>query len=443
MPALDEKYGKFSRDEKDDLKHAQVTVENRVVPDIQDDSEGASLEYPDGGLRAWLVVLGAVCNHFSTFGYGTSWGTFQAYYQDHILQDSTPSAIAWIGSIQFSLCFITGMLYGRLFDKGYYRSMLTISSLLVIVATFLVAECKVYWQFVLCQGVAIGLGNGGIYSVNVPIIAHWFERRRGLAIGLVTAGAAAGGVFFPIVIRVMLPRVGFQWCMRIIGFILLAMLGLGNLLLKTRLPPSKIRLRERSLRQIFLSSAYNVYCICGFTAFLGIYTALTFFNSIAVSYGIDPNFAIYLTSIVNGVSGVSRLLCGIFVDRWGALNVMIPFTLISAISTYAWPFARDEASLVTVAVIYGFATGAFISAIVNPIFKMGASEDFGLRVGLANTFIGAGALVGPPISGAIQKSSGGYNAVGYYAGSVVLLATIQMVITRQLLLGRAVVRGKI
>ncbi|KIM86442.1 hypothetical protein PILCRDRAFT_326420 [Piloderma croceum F 1598] len=57
-------------------------------------------EYPDGGLRAWLVVFGTVCDTFSTFGYVNAWGAFQAYYEETLLKDSSPSNIAWIGSIQ-------------------------------------------------------------------------------------------------------------------------------------------------------------------------------------------------------------------------------------------------------------------------------------------------------------------------------------------------------
>jgi MFS transporter, MCT family, solute carrier family 16 (monocarboxylic acid transporters), member 10 len=66
--------------------------------------------------------------------------------------------------------------------------------------------------------------------------------------------------------------------------------------------------------------------------------------------------------------------------------------------------------------INSFASGAYISLLVNPIFAMSETSDVGLRVGIAMTALGIGALVGPPISGAIENSSGGFPAVGYYAG---------------------------
>ncbi|THU87429.1 MFS general substrate transporter [Dendrothele bispora CBS 962.96] len=392
-------------------------------------------DFPDGGLRAWLVVFGAMCNTFSTFGYVNSWGTFQAYYQQANLRTTSASDIAWIGSIQFSLIFLPGLVVGRLFDVGYFRVVFTTSAILIVVATFLVPECKEYWQFVLCQGMAIGLGCGGIYSSNTAVIAHWFKRRRGLALGIITVGASIGGIFFPIVIRSLIQRVGFTWCMRTLGFILMFTLGLANVTVRRRLPPSGGDFRDIFNFRLFASASYSIYCLSGFVAFLGMYTVLTFINSSAVFYGVPPGFAVYLTSIANGTSGVARYLCGSLSDRLGSMNVMIPFTLVAAVMTFAWPFARSEGSLIVIAIIYGFASGAYISLIVNPILAMpGSVNEAGRRIGLAMTVLGLGALVGPPISGAINRSTGGFPAVGYYAGSVILISAALMIFTRHLVL---------
>jgi hypothetical protein len=52
------------------------------------------------------------------------------------------------------------------------------------------------------------------------------------------------------------------------------------------------------------------------------------------------------------------------------------------------------------------------------------------------TLTAIGALAGPPISGAINTASGGYSAVGYYAGSMILASIVLMLITRHLVLGK-------
>jgi hypothetical protein len=47
---------------------------------------------------------------------------------------------------------------------------------------------------------------------------------------------------------------------------------------------------------------------------------------------------------------------------------------------------------------------------------MGVSGDVGRRLGMFMSITAIGALTGPPISGAINSVTGGYEEVGYYAG---------------------------
>lgn len=61
-------------------------------------------------------------------------------------------------TIAFS-AFIHSGLYitGRLFDIGIFKLPYLIASAVLVTACFLVAECKEYWHFLLCQGFAIGV----------------------------------------------------------------------------------------------------------------------------------------------------------------------------------------------------------------------------------------------------------------------------------------------
>jgi len=69
------------------------------------------------------------------------------------------------------------------------------------------------------------------------------------------------------------------------------------------------------------------------------------------------------------------------------------------------------------------------------MIEFGETADVGRRIGMFTTIFAAGALVGPPISGAISVATGGFEAVGYYAGSMVLLAVALLCVVRQLVLG--------
>jgi hypothetical protein len=60
---------------------------------------------------------------------------------------------------KFAFIFFPGVIAGRLFDYGYFNHELLGGTILLVVATILAAECYTYWQFVLCQGLAIGASD--------------------------------------------------------------------------------------------------------------------------------------------------------------------------------------------------------------------------------------------------------------------------------------------
>jgi MFS family permease len=97
-----------------------------------------------------------------------------------------------------------------------------------------------------------------------------------------------------------------------------------------------------------------------------------------MSYGMDETLAFYLISIINAASVVGRIVPGVLSDRMGAYNVQILFTFLVAIAVLAyWMPSTNNAAIITFAVFYGFASGAFISlfmvcvAMISPIKRLG------------------------------------------------------------------------
>jgi MFS transporter, MCT family, solute carrier family 16 (monocarboxylic acid transporters), member 10 len=74
---------------------------------------------------------------------------------------------------QYSLIFLPGLPIGRLFDKGYFKLPLFCASIILVGATFVTAECKEYWQFLLVQGFIIGLACGVIFGPVLGAVATY------------------------------------------------------------------------------------------------------------------------------------------------------------------------------------------------------------------------------------------------------------------------------
>ncbi|TBU50236.1 MFS general substrate transporter [Dichomitus squalens] len=400
--------------------------------------EGAPLdefeEHPDGGLRAWLVVIGCAAGACATFGLVNAWGVFQAFYTTSILKGTSPSTIAWIGSIQYALVFIPGLVVGRIFDMGHVKLPLGLASALLVAATFLTAQCTRYWQFLLCQGIALGIACGVIFGVIMGCPAHWFRRKLGLALGIMALGSSIGGTLYPIIVKNLMQKVGFQWTMRVLGFIEIGLLAVQFLTVERRLPPRK-RSGPFFDFTVFKSIPFSLYSFSSFLAFLGIYTVLTYIDVSAVSEGVPENFAFYLLAIANACSAVGRIVGGTLSDYTGPLNIMTPATFLAGIMTYIWPFATSVGGNIGVAIVYGASSGVYVSLLAAPTVHMGRTEDVGVRVGMSMTLVALGAVAGPPISGAINAATGGFKFTGVYAGTAVMAAVVFLIFTRISILG--------
>ncbi|KAJ6507069.1 MFS general substrate transporter [Mycena sanguinolenta] len=392
-------------------------------------------DFPDGGFRAWLVLFGGLCIFFSTWGYVTSWGVFQAYYQQSILRGSSPSEIAWTGSLQHSIIFLPGLIVGRLFDVGLFRIPFAAGSVLIVLATFLVPLCRTFTDFLLCQGLATGLGCALVIPPTFAVVCHWWKRRRAFALGVMTCGSALSGTIIPIVVRRLLEVLGFAWTLRIIGFMLTFMLGVANMCVARRLPP--IRPASRIFNwSVFRNSTFFVYCAAQFVVSLGSYIVPSYISSSAVSAGISRNFAFYLVAIINGSTSTGRILFGFLGDRFGAMNVMIIVGVFVAALTMIWPHCRSVTSLTVLSVFYGFTNASYSPLTQVPAAAMGSPSDLGLRIGILSTFLGLGTLCGPPLGGLLNDTRLGYAAVGYFGGGMLLVGTVLMTVSRFLAVPR-------
>lgn len=192
---------------------------------------------PDGGVRAWIQVLCAWFAIFNTWGFVNSFGAFQPFYES-ILPESA-SAISWIGSLQACLLFTLGMFSGRALDRGWFRPTVALGISIHLVGMFTLSLASSYWQLLLTQGLCTGVGGGIFFVPIMGLCSTYFSSHRGVALGIVTSGNSAGGIIYPVVVRELLPRIGFGWTVRVLGFINVASLALVLAFMQPRLPPRR------------------------------------------------------------------------------------------------------------------------------------------------------------------------------------------------------------
>lgn len=176
---------------KDDLNSSTTpSIIENIIPGERNESTPAAP--PNGGSRAWLVVLGVFFLFIETWGISSSYGAWQQYYQDVLLPSQPPSNLAWIGSIQSFLLVITGLIAGPLFDMGYLRLLLLVGHVLMVLALMMTSLCTEYYQLILAQGVLFGLGSGLIYIPGMALMTTLFTTKKPFAVGVLSTGTSVG-----------------------------------------------------------------------------------------------------------------------------------------------------------------------------------------------------------------------------------------------------------
>ena len=390
---------------------------------------------PDGGLQAWTQTLMAHLTVFNTWGYISSFGVFQTYYATAL--NHPPSSISWVGSVQIFLLFFIGTFSGRATDYGLFRATFLLGSIFQVVGVFMTSLCTKYWQLFLAQGICTGIGNGLIFCPVLALVSTYFSSKRSLAIGISAAGTASGGLVFPAIVRQLLPRVGFPWTVRVIGFVMLGVQCVTFAFLRTRLPPRKSGALVEW--QAFREIPYTLFCIAMFLIFWGLYFAFYYIGSFGRNIiHVSEADSINLLLILNGVGAIGRLVPAYLADRYfGPLNLIAPFAFVSGLMLYCWAAVSSASGLIAFAVVYGiFAAGiqslfpATLTSLTTDLKKAG------VRMGMCFSVVSFACLTGSPIAGAlVQKDGGDYLGAQMYAGSVMMAGCAILLATRVVKIG--------
>ncbi|KAE8148358.1 major facilitator superfamily domain-containing protein [Aspergillus avenaceus] len=385
---------------------------------------------PDGGLQAWSQILWAHLTITSTWGYVTAFGVFQTYYTQML--DETPSTISWIGSVQVFFLFLVGTLSGRASDAGYFKLIWGIGALLVLLGVFMASISTQYWQLFLSQGLCLGIGSGLMFCPVLSLISTYFAKNRALAVGISATGSSTGGLVFPAVLEQLLPRIGFPWTMRVLGFLTLAMLVPPFIFFKPRVPP---RTGGPVVEwEAFKDPSYTLFGIGVFFNFWGLYVAFFYIGSFARDIiGVDHSTSINLLLIMNGAGMPSRIIPNLLADRsMGPMNLLIPVMFFTAITLYGWIGVTQIKGLYAFSVIYGIFAASLQS--LFPASLTSLTEDFkkiGVRTGMVLSIISFACLTGSPIAGAlVQHGDGNYLYAQCFAASSMICGCMLVVLAR-------------
>ncbi|KAJ7160339.1 major facilitator superfamily domain-containing protein [Mycena filopes] len=368
----------------------------------------SSFDPPDGGLDAWLTILGASMVSLSTFGPVNAYGAFNDYYETTLLSNYSPTLIDMIGAIQVFVLYAFAGLSGALFDAFGPRYMIPASGIVSTFSLFMLSITKpqqIYQQYL--TQMLFSLGATFSFFPALAVCAHWFKRRLAFAIGFPIGAASLGGIIYPIMMNRLIPRIGFGWTIRILAFMILFFFLIATFTMKVRRPAKPLpRLSQLLAFRAFRDPVYTCLCLGGWFSVLSTFNPYFYVGLYAsVANGGPSVLTPYYLAIMCGTAIVGRIAPGFVADRVGRFNVLAFATMFSGILILAlWYTSSAQPNLIAFASIYGFASGPFFSLLSPTVVQISLIEEVGARIGMAFIFMSTAALAGTPIGGVFIRS---------------------------------------
>ena len=271
------------------------------------------------------------------------------------------------------------------------------------------------WHFYLVFAVlgVAGLGTSALaYS---RLVSGWFDRRRGLALGVVIAGGALAGMVHPAVTQVLVGRYDWRGTCLIFGGVILAV-GVPAAVMAIRERPSArskagVNGDGASVRDGLRSPCFWIPVIVIFCASIAQNAVIVHLPALLTDRGVPAHLSALAMSAMGAASLAGRLLTGWLVDRYFGPRVSFGLLLLLALGTFMLADAQSFAVGAMAAVLIGFGIGG--ESDVTPYLL---SRYFGLRslstlYGFTWVATGVAGAVGPVLMGRAFDATGSYEAL--------------------------------
>ena len=210
--------------------------------------------------RLFPLLTGVLCWWFVGTTY--CWGIIQgALVADGL---SSPSTLAWVGSITVACNAIFSVLSARVLRSLGSRKTAFVGITFLAMGEILAGfSTKNIGGLFVTEGVVMGIGVSLSFIVVGSVPAQYFNRRRGLANGIVFASGGLGGAVISFLMDALIEKIGTQWTLRVLGFITLATGWPAAWFIRDRVPPNRRTFIDWAL---FKDSRFVVLFVAGAVA---------------------------------------------------------------------------------------------------------------------------------------------------------------------------------
>jgi MFS family permease len=393
-----------------------------------------------GVYYGWWVVLTAAVGLF--WGPPVAVFSFSVFLKPlmHDLHASR-AAVSFGYTLHAVVVAVSAPLAGWLIDRyGTRRLILPATALFGSILLSIKAVSANIWQFYFFY-VALGLVGSGVGPIPYgKVVSRWFDRRRGLALGLMMLGIGSGAIIMPSFAQRLIARFGWRAAYAILGTgVLLISLPVVGTFLKEKpqdlglwpdgAPPADSTAGDESAalglsaNDAWRSRTFWLMVCAFFLVGASVQGCLVHTTAMLTDRGIPLQMAVLGSSLMGAAVLIGRVGTGYLLGRFFAPYLAAVFFGGAAVGIGLLSTGRATAVAFMGAFLVGLGMGAEVDIIAYLISRYFDLRSFGEIYGSAfGAFLLAGAL-GPLLMGL------GFDLTGSYEAPLAALLTSTLVAT--------------
>ena len=318
-----------------------------------------------------------------------------------------------------------GVFMGRLADRMGIMIPALIGSLALPAGFYLAAHASSILEICLAFSLLCGfLGSSFSMAPLIADISHWFNRRRGLAVGIAFSGSYVAGAIWPPILQRMFDAQGWRESFIDLALLTLIFMALLSLLLYPRPPTNEQLPTTGSANSNLTNSAISagtlqsLICLAGF----GCCVAMAMPQIHIVPYVMDLGHPAIrgaeMLGLMLGFGVISRVGSGWLSDRIGGLATLVLGSALQLAVLIAFLTGNSLVFLYGISIAFGLSQGGIVPSYTIILRAFFPPKQAGWRISTSFLFTVAGMAFGGWIAGLLYDLTGSYtvsflNAIGF------------------------------
>jgi MFS family permease len=342
---------------------------------------------------AWIILACAFAIQFTFSGIHFTFGVFLKPVANDFEWSRGATAFAY--TLQWWITSPAALIFGWLSDRIGPRRVLLIGGLIFGLGIFLSGLVQNFWQFCLTIGVLAGIGRSAGRAPLLSAVHQFFNKRKGLAMGITLSGTGVGTLLFPPLVRYVISVADWRTAFYLLGLIGGFLVLSAALFIRGPRPGEVEDAREGSgsksesrsgegvlpvplegwtVRAVLRSPIFWLFVVTGFACCISHSLPLAHIVAYATDRGIAELPAAGLLGLIGGAAAVGRLFWGFTSDRIGARKTVLCCIIIQTAMIFWLAFTESLFAFYIFAIAYGLGYGG-----VLPLYAVVTRELFGLQ----------------------------------------------------------------